>query len=139
MLGVFVVGGVFAEGVDYMGSMLEQVLIIGVGMPGIDLETNLTKDLFDQQGANGFDYAYKYPGVSKVIQAAGRLLRSETDRGVLLFVDTRYDQPFYQSMIPSFYGSLRTINDVNELQGHSQSFLGKKIRAVWLFCFIWCG
>ena len=125
MLGVFVVGGVFAEGVDYTGEMLEQVLIIGVGMPGIDLENNLTKNLFDQQGANGFDYAYKYPGVSKVIQAAGRLIRTETDRGVLLFIDTRYDQPFYQSMIPSFYGSLRTINDVKELQGHLNHFWAK--------------
>jgi DNA excision repair protein ERCC-2 len=126
LLGVFVVGGVFAEGVDYLGSMLEQVLIIGVGMPGIDLETNLTKDLFDQQGANGFDYAYKYPGVSKIIQAAGRLLRSETDRGVLLFIDTRYEHAFYQSMMPSFYGSLRPIQDVSELQGHLNHFWAKK-------------
>lgn len=126
ILGVFVVGGVFAEGVDYLGSMLQQVLIIGVGMPGIDLETNLTKELFDNKGANGFDYAYKYPGVSKVIQAAGRLIRSETDRGVLLFIDTRYEQPFYQSMIPTFYGSLRTIQDVSELQGHLNHFWAKK-------------
>ena len=109
VLGVFVVGGVFAEGVDYLGAMVEQVFIIGVGMPGVDIETNKTKEYFDALGLNGFDYAYRYPGISKIIQAAGRLIRSSTDQGIVLLLDERYRDPFYQSMIPGFYGTPVTI------------------------------
>jgi Rad3-related DNA helicases len=114
LLGVFVVGGVFAEGVDYLGAMVEQLLIIGVGMPGVDIETNKTKEYFDQLGLNGFDYAYRYPGFAKIIQAAGRLIRSFSDHGIVLLLDERYKEPVYQQMIPSFYGTLLPIRSVDQ-------------------------
>ena len=126
LLGVFVVGGVFSEGVDYMGPMLEQLMIIGVGMPGVDIETNKTKAYFDQMGANGFDYAYRYPGISKIIQAAGRLIRTTHDHGILLLVDDRYQEPFYQSVLPRLYGTPKRIRSLEELEQTIQLFWQNK-------------
>jgi DNA excision repair protein ERCC-2 len=126
LLGVFVVGGVFAEGVDYLGAMVEQLLIIGVGMPGVDLETNKTKEYFDQHGVNGFDYAYRYPGISKIIQAAGRLIRSQDDHGIVLLLDERYREPFYQQMIPAFYGTPVLITSPRQCTQAIEEFWAKK-------------
>lgn len=126
ILGVFVVGGVFAEGVDYIGSMVEQLLIIGVGMPGVDLETNKTKEYFDQRGLSGFDYAYRYPGISKIIQAAGRLIRSRDDSGIVLLLDERYDDVFYQQMIPEFYGTPIAIKSVEQCRALIDQFWAHK-------------
>ena len=126
LLGVFVVGGVFAEGVDYLGAMVEQLLIIGVGMPGVDLETNKTKEYFDQRGVNGFDYAYRYPGISKIIQAAGRLIRSQDDHGIVLLLDERYSEPFYQQMIPAFYGTPVSITSPTQCTQVIEEFWAKK-------------
>ena len=116
LLGVFVVGGVFSEGVDYVGSMLEQLMIIGVGMPGVDIETNKTKEYFDQLGTNGFDYAYRYPGISKIIQAAGRLIRTMNDQGILVLVDDRYQEPFYQRVLPDLYGTPKKLTSASQLE-----------------------
>lgn len=126
LLGVFVVGGVFAEGVDYIGSMVEQLLIIGVGMPGVDLETNKTKEYFDQRGVNGFDYAYRYPGISKIIQAAGRLIRSSEDSGIVLLLDERYNESFYQQMIPTFYGTPISIKSPQQCSALIDQFWASK-------------
>jgi DNA excision repair protein ERCC-2 len=126
VLGVFVVGGVFAEGVDYIGPMLEQLMIIGVGMPGVDIETNKTKAYFDQMGAHGFDYAYRYPGISKIIQAAGRLIRTASDRGILLLVDDRYQESFYQSALPRLYGTPKRIRTIDDLEQTIQWFWQNK-------------
>jgi DNA excision repair protein ERCC-2 len=126
LLGVFVVGGVFAEGVDYIGTMVEQLMIIGVGMPGVDIETNQTKDYFDALGANGFDYAYRYPGISKIIQAAGRLIRSHSDHGILVFLDDRYQEPFYQSVLPALYGTPTRIQSPASLTAAIQRFWQNK-------------
>jgi len=126
LLGVFVVGGVFAEGVDYVGTMLEQLMIIGVGMPGVDIETNKTKAYFDQLGANGFDYAYRYPGISKIIQAAGRLIRTTTDQGLLVLLDDRYQEPFYQVRLPKLYGTPQPVQSVAEFQDIITTFWQNK-------------
>lgn len=126
LLGVFVVGGVFAEGVDYVGSMLEQLMIIGVGMPGVDIETNKTKEYFEAMGANGFDYAYRYPGISKIIQAAGRLIRTTTDHGILVLVDDRYQEPFYRSVLPRLYGTPESIHSVSDFTKKIEHFWQKK-------------
>jgi DNA excision repair protein ERCC-2 len=126
LLGVFVVGGVFAEGVDYVGTMLEQLMIIGVGMPGVDIETNKTKAYFDELGANGFDYAYRYPGISKIIQAAGRLIRTTTDQGILVLLDDRYQEPFYQVRLPQLYGKPKAVQSVTEFQNIINTFWQNK-------------
>ncbi|MBB6675221.1 helicase C-terminal domain-containing protein [Cohnella nanjingensis] len=100
LAGFAVMGGVFSEGVDLVGDRLQGVVVVGVGMPQLGLERNLIKAHFDARGMNGFDYAYVYPGMNKVLQAGGRLIRSEQDRGVLVLVDDRYLQQPYRSLLP---------------------------------------
>ncbi|RTE08706.1 ATP-dependent DNA helicase [Paenibacillus whitsoniae] len=99
-VGFAVMGGIFSEGIDLVGDRLTGVVIVGVGMPQLGPERNLIKDYMDTEGKNGFDYAYVYPGMNKVLQAGGRLIRSETDHGVLLLIDDRYVQPRYRSLLP---------------------------------------
>jgi DNA excision repair protein ERCC-2 len=99
-VGFAVMGGIFSEGIDLVGDRLSGVVVVGVGMPQIGLERNLIKSYFDDEGKNGFDYAYVYPGLNKVLQAGGRLIRSEQDRGIIVLVDDRYLQPQYRRLLP---------------------------------------
>ena len=100
VLGLCVLGGVFAEGVDLPGQALSAVCILGVGLPQVNALRNLYRDRMEEALGNGFAYAYVYPGMHKVLQAAGRLIRSESDRGVLLLMDDRYSQRDYQELLP---------------------------------------
>ncbi|ANE47677.1 ATP-dependent helicase [Paenibacillus swuensis] len=98
--GFAVMGGIFSEGIDLIGDRLTCVVIIGVGLPQLNPERDLLKDYFNHNGKNGYDYAYVYPGMNKVLQAGGRLIRSEQDRGLLILVDDRYLQSAYQRLLP---------------------------------------
>lgn len=100
LLGLCVLGGVFAEGVDLPGLSLIGVCVVGVGLPQVSPRQEAIRRRADDQGLSGFDIAYRYPGMHKVLQAAGRLIRSESDRGVLLLVDDRYRQRGYQRLLP---------------------------------------
>ncbi|NWL88641.1 ATP-dependent helicase [Paenibacillus sp. 79R4] len=100
LAGFAVMGGIFSEGIDLVGDRLTGVAIIGVGLPQIGLERNIIRDYFHAGGKNGFDYAYVYPGMNKVLQAGGRLIRTETDHGRLLLIDDRYLQPHYAGLLP---------------------------------------
>ncbi|TNJ65136.1 ATP-dependent DNA helicase [Paenibacillus hemerocallicola] len=99
-IGFAVMGGVFSEGIDLTGDRLTGVVVVGVGLPQFGWERNLIKRYFDGAGKNGFDYAYKYPGMNKVLQAGGRLIRTEHDRGTLVLVDDRFLQPDYEALLP---------------------------------------
>lgn len=101
LAGFAVMGGIFSEGVDLVGSRLTGVVVVGVGLPQIGLERNIIRDYFDQTGRNGYDYAYVFPGMNKVLQAGGRLIRSEQDTGLLVLVDDRYLQPHYARLLPA--------------------------------------
>ncbi|SFD75007.1 Rad3-related DNA helicase [Paenibacillus catalpae] len=105
LVGFAVMGGIFSEGIDLVGDRLTGVAIIGVGLPQVGLERNIIKDYFDRQGKNGFEYAYVFPGMNKVLQAGGRLIRSESDRGALLLIDDRYAQPQYARLLPPEWGN----------------------------------
>ncbi len=100
LVGFAVMGGIFSEGIDLTGDRLNGVVVVGVGMPQIGLERNLIRSHFDAQGMNGFDYAYVYPGINKVLQAGGRLIRTELDQGRLMLLDDRYLQPKYARLLP---------------------------------------
>lgn len=76
LVGFTVLGGIFSEGIDLVGEALNRVVVVGVGLPQIGLERNLMKQYFDQLGRSGFDYAYVYPGMNKVLQAGRRLIRT---------------------------------------------------------------
>ncbi len=100
LVGFAVMGGVFAESIDLIGERLTGAVIVGVGMPGISLERELIRDYFNEVNECGFAFAYQFPGMIKVLQAAGRVIRSETDRGVVLLIDTRFVQDPYRSLLP---------------------------------------
>ncbi|QOY35198.1 ATP-dependent DNA helicase [Anaerobacillus isosaccharinicus] len=100
-IGFAVLGGIFAEGVDLRGDRLNGVCIIGVGLPKITEEQDIIKQHYSAQGYNGFDFAYVYPGMNKVHQAGGRLIRSEEDEGVIFLIDDRYLSAKYRNLLPS--------------------------------------
>ena len=99
-VGFAVMGGIFGEGIDLKGERLTGVVIVGVGLPGIGPERELLREYYQQAHGCGFEFAYQYPGINRVLQAAGRLIRSETDRGVVLLIDRRYAQQRYRSLLP---------------------------------------
>ncbi|MCM3584776.1 ATP-dependent DNA helicase [Mesobacillus maritimus] len=109
LLGFAVLGGVFSEGVDLKGDRLNGVIVVGVGHPQVCLERNVMKEYFQSTGKNGYDYAYTYPGINKVIQAGGRLIRSEKDTGTIVLVDDRFLSPKYQQLLPVEWGDFRVI------------------------------
>ncbi|MEK4263083.1 helicase C-terminal domain-containing protein [Paenibacillus odorifer] len=100
LLGFAVLGGIFSEGVDLPGDRLNGVMVVGVGLPQLGLERNLLRQYFNARGKNGFDYAYVYPGMCKVLQAGGRLIRSETDTGIIVLADDRFLQSPYMHLLP---------------------------------------
>lgn len=102
-----VLGGIFSEGIDLTGEKLIGVAVVGVGIPQIGLERDLIKGYFDDQDKVGYHYAYTYPGMNKVLQAVGRLIRTEEDKGIILLIDDRYVTPLYEEMLPHAYKTVR--------------------------------
>ncbi len=100
LLGLAVLGGVFAEGIDLPGERLLGVMVVGVGLPMVCPEQEALRRHYEKTLGDGFAYAYRYPGMHKVLQAAGRVIRSETDRGMVLLIDQRYYQNDYLSLCP---------------------------------------
>lgn len=98
-----VLGGVFSEGIDLRGEQLIGVIVVGVGLPQLSLERDLIKGYFDDIGKDGYHYAYTYPGMNKVLQALGRLIRTEEDKGVMLLIDDRFGNLFYRQLFPASY------------------------------------
>lgn len=105
LVGFAVMGGVFSEGIDLAGDRLTGVAVIGVGLPQIGLERDIVRDYYNERGRSGFNYAYVYPGMNKVQQAGGRLIRTEADRGVLILADDRFLQEPYRSLLPDEWGT----------------------------------
>ena len=103
MVAFIVMGGVFAEGVDLPGERLSGAAVIGVGMPQMSFERDTFASLVDDGEGNGFAMAYVSPGIVRVLQAAGRVIRSETDRGVALFIDDRFCEERYAQLLPRHY------------------------------------
>ncbi len=95
-----VLGGMYAEGVDYPGELLSGVFIVSPGLPQVTFERELLRRYYDEQGESGFEHAYLHPGMTRVIQAAGRLIRSETDRGVIALFCQRFLEEPYASRLP---------------------------------------
>lgn len=100
LLGFCVMGGIFSEGIDLKSDSLIGAVIIGTGLPQVCNERELLKNYFDGWGENGFDYAYRYPGMNKVLQAAGRVIRTVEDFGIVTLLDERFLSPAYQRLFP---------------------------------------
>ena len=100
LLGFCVLGGIFSEGIDLKKDSLIGAIIVGTGLPQVCNEREILKKYFDEAGNHGFDYAYRYPGMNKVLQAAGRVIRTDEDVGVIALLDERFLNGSYQRMFP---------------------------------------
>jgi len=107
LVGFAVMGGIFGEGIDLVGTRLSGAAVVGVGLPAVGLERELIRDYFADRLEKGFEYAYMYPGINRVLQAAGRVIRTETDRGVVLLIDQRYGSEHYRSLLPEGWRPVR--------------------------------
>ncbi|NLN05095.1 MAG: ATP-dependent DNA helicase, partial [Clostridiaceae bacterium] len=100
-IGLCVLGGIYSEGIDLAGDRLSGVIVVGVGLPQVCLERDIIKMVYDRnQRGSGFMNAYVYPGINKVLQAAGRVIRTETDKGFILLLDERFNKNPYISLLP---------------------------------------
>ena len=95
-----VMGGIFGEGIDLKNDRLIGAIIVGTGLPQISHEREILKNYYDERGMSGFDYAFRYPGINKVLQAAGRVIRTNEDRGIILLLDERFLQSDYEPLFP---------------------------------------
>ena len=93
-------GGVFAEGVDYPGELAVGAIIVGPGLPKVSFEQELMRQFYEDSYSKGFEYAYLYPGMNRVVQSAGRIVRSETDRGIIVLLDKRFAYENYSRLLP---------------------------------------
>ena len=100
LIGFCVMGGIFSEGIDLKNDSLIGAIIVGTGLPQVCNEREILKDFFHSMGENGFNYAYRYPGMNKVLQAAGRVIRTAEDVGIVALLDERFLEPAYQKMFP---------------------------------------
>ena len=100
LIGFCVLGGIFSEGIDLKNDSLIGTIIVGTGLPQVCFERELLKGYFDESGEDGFAYAYRYPGMNKVLQAAGRVIRTVEDIGVIALLDERFLQFSYRRLFP---------------------------------------
>ena len=122
LLGFGVMGGIFGEGVDLVGSRLIGCAIVGVGLPQVNPRQEILRRYYDEQNGSGFDYAYRYPGMNKVLQAAGRVIRTPEDKGVVLLLDSRFAQAEYARLFPPHWRHLQYLRSTAELEKALQSF-----------------
>lgn len=109
LIGFCVMGGIFSEGIDLKKDSLIGAIIVGTGLPQVCNEREILKKYFDGWGENGFDYAYRYPGMNKVLQAAGRVIRTMDDVGIVALLDERFLNASYQRLFPREWSNYEVI------------------------------
>ena len=117
-----VMGGIFAEGVDLVGDSLIGAVVVGIGMPQLSYEREAIAAYFDDRYEKGREFAYVYPGMNRVLQAAGRVIRREEDRGVIVLIDDRFDDPIYKKSLPKLWRGIKFISDPKELKVALEDF-----------------
>ena len=125
LLGFAVLGGVFGEGVDLTGESLIGAAIVSPGLPQVGPRQEQLRDYFEQTRGSGFDYAYRFPGMNKVLQAAGRVIRTPEDRGVVLLIDDRFLAPDTRRLMPPHWEQLRVVESAETLAGELERFWGR--------------
>ncbi len=122
VLGMCVLGGIFSEGIDLQDEALIGAIIVGTGLPMVCNERDILRKHFSEEGENGYDYAYKYPGMNKVLQAAGRVIRTVSDIGVVVLLDERFMETGYLRMFPREWSNYKIV---------SKDTIGESIRKFW--------
>ena len=115
LVGFAVLGGIFSEGIDLKGDRLIGVIIVSVGLPKLALRHDQIRDYFNHKNGQGYDYAYVFPGMNKVLQAAGRVIRTESDSGIVLLIDSRFAMAKYRRLFPKHWAGIRTVRSIAEL------------------------
>ena len=126
-VGFCVLGGSFSEGVDLPGSRLIGVVVVGTGIPGLSDERNMLRDYYENKCERGYDYAYTYPGMNHVLQAAGRVIRREEDKGVVVLIDDRYAAEPYLHLYPTHWQGIAAAGDAKALAHRCKTFWSKEI------------
>jgi len=116
LVGFAVLGGIFSEGIDLTGDRLVGAIIVSVGLPKISLRQDQIRDYFNHANGQGYDYAYVYPGINKVLQAAGRVIRTESDAGIVLLIDDRFATAKYRRLFPGHWAGMQTVRDLSGLE-----------------------
>ena len=121
LVGLAVMGGIFGEGIDLVGERLIGAVVVGVGVPQVGLERDLIKDYFDRQNVSGFAragfaYAYQYPGFNRVLQATGRVIRTETDQGIIVLIDERFTHARYRHLFPTHWRGFQVVKNTSEIK-----------------------
>lgn len=122
LVGFCVMGGIFSEGIDLKGDRLIGSIVVGTGLPGLSLRQEEIRAYYQQKNGRGYDYAYVYPGMNKVLQAAGRVIRSAADYGLVLLIDSRFDTPAYRALFPPHWAGMRYIRTLPQLEEAVASF-----------------
>lgn len=122
LVGFAVLGGVFGEGIDLTGERLVGAIVVGVGLPKVCLEREIIRAWFDKNDCQGFDYAYVYPGMNKVLQAAGRVIRTEQDRGLVLLIDDRFSQVRYRRLFPPEWRGAVRVKSAGSIADRANKF-----------------
>ena len=121
LVGFCVMGGIFSEGIDLTEDRLIGAVIVGTGLPQVCNDREIVRKYFEQHGMPGFDYAYLFPGMNKVLQSAGRVIRTEKDRGMILLLDDRFQQRQYRETFPREWQGIRTCS-ADSLPGYLEEF-----------------
>lgn len=122
-----VMGGIFSEGIDLANDLLIGVIVVGTGLPQVCTEREILKQYFDRQFKNGFSYAYLNPGINKVLQSAGRVIRSGEDKGIIMLLDERFLQQQYHRLFPKEWDDIEVVNQ-NTVRGVISDFWNRSLK-----------
>ena len=126
-VGIVVLHGVFSEGIDLVGDRLIGAIVISTGIPSLSFEKNKEAEFYskNKENINGFEYAYTYPGINKILQAGGRVIRSEEDRGFILYIDSRLNNGVYRKISKEIFPDAIYLSDNNQLKKELNSFFNE--------------
>ncbi|HZK53432.1 MAG TPA: ATP-dependent DNA helicase [Desulfosporosinus sp.] len=125
LVGFALMGGIFGEGIDLIGNRLSGAIIVGVGLPQMGMERDIIRSYYETTSGQGYEFAYLYPGFNKVLQAVGRVIRTEEDRGVVLLIDERFSQTSYKKLFPEEWRKVRYVANSDLLSKTIDSFWNK--------------
>ena len=126
LVGFCVMGGIYSEGIDLAGDSLIGAIVVGIGIPSLSYEREIIAEYFEEKYESGKQFAYVYPGMNRVFQAAGRVIRRENDKGVIVLIDDRFADPIYKKSIPNLWEGMQYVSDAKDLKRELDKF--------WLEC-----
>ena len=126
LVGFCVMGGIYSEGIDLAGDSLIGAVVIGIGMPSLSYEREAIAEYFEEKYEAGKQYAYIYPGMNRVFQAAGRVIRREDDKGVIVLIDDRFADPIYKKSIPTLWEGMQYVADAKDLRSELDKFWSRE-------------